>query len=137
MAKKDPEGSGKNQDNGKSQESGKERFLDKVLRPWKTQRVTLTRAGKKRAPLWRGKGPNQAAKGPEGVLSPQKRTIKELKTLLAIGKRDPERLAGIVSRMLHEEREQELNAKRAFERLVWEKAEQKRSRDEPSDNGQF
>ena len=133
MAKKDPQG------NGKDQGSGKERFLDRVLRPWKTQRVTLTRAGKKRAPIREGRGRQASAKGPE-TLSPRKRTIKELKTLLAIGKRDPERLAGIVSRLLHEDRERELNAKRAFERLVWEKAEQKgsgeESREEPPGNGQ-
>ena len=111
-------------------------FLDKLLRPWKRQRVTLTEAGRKQAPLRKGRARKKAApKKSEGrpPTTLRERQARELQTLAGIGRRDPERLAAIVSRMLMEAREQDETAKLEFERLVWEKAEQKGKREESRD----
>ena len=103
-----------------------EGFVDRLLRPWKAERVTLTRAGKKQAPLRKGKaGKKQAAPKKPAPTTPRQRNLREIQTLMAIGKRDPERLAGIISRMLQEMNLKDEEAKLRFERLIWEKAERK------------
>ena len=105
-------------------------FLGKVLRPWKTQQVTLTEAGKKQAPMRKGRaskkkgGPKKAKK--LGPLSTRERQVREIQTMVTIGKQDPERLARIISRMLQEAWETDEEAKLRFERLIWEKAEGKK-----------
>jgi hypothetical protein len=113
-------------------------LFDKLLRPWKSQRVTLTQAGKKQAPLRRGKPAKQKAKSApkeRPAHTPRQKQLRELQTLLTIGKRDPERLAAIISRLLHESRQQEESARLRFERLVWEKAESGGKEDEEPDAG--
>jgi len=103
-------------------------LFGKLLRPWKTQRVTLTKTGKKRAPLKKGrkpKKPAEAAQSKTAPATPREKTVKEIQMLLAIGKRDPQRLASIVSRMLASAQEQEEQARLRFEQLVWDKAESK------------
>jgi len=79
------------------------------------------------------KGKTSAQDTPPGPLPPKNRAIKELKTLLAIGKKDPERLAGIISKMLREDEEKDNEARLKFERLIWEKAEGKGSSDRKED----
>ena len=113
-------------------------LFEKLLRPWKSQRVTLTQAGKKQAPLRRGKSAKQkekAAPGERPASTPRQKQLRELQTLLTIGKRDPERLAAIISRLLHESRQREESAKLRFERMVWEKAEEGEKEDEERDAG--
>jgi hypothetical protein len=105
-------------------------FFGRIFRPRKKQRVTLTRPGAKQAPMRRGKAKTGQTAEKEAVPPPARKAVKELQTLLAIGRRDPERLAGIISRMLREEDEKNTQAKLKFERLIWEKAEGKKpSRD--------
>ena len=113
-------------------------LFEKLLRPWKSQRVTLTQAGKKQAPLRRGKPAKQkeeTAPRERPASTPRQRQLRELQTLLTIGKRDPERLAAIISRLLHESRQREESAKLRFERMVWEKAEEGEKEDEERDAG--
>ena len=105
-------------------------FLGKVFRSWKTQQVKLTEPGKKQAQMQKGrvskkkevskKSKNQAP------LSLRDRQVREIKTMINIGKQDPERLARIISRMLQEFEEKDEKAKLRFERLIWEKAEGKK-----------
>lgn len=125
-------GGTKDPQDSNSREDSRSGFIDRVLRPWKKQRVTMTRPGAKRASMRRGrtkppaKPEEEKAKGP----SPSsKRAVKELKTLLEIGKRDPERLAGIISRMLREDEEKQTQERLKFERLVWRKADGKKPED--------
>ncbi len=108
-------------DNSKGAPEG---FVNKLIRPWKKQRVSLTRAGEKVAPMRKGK----ASKQKQAESTPntaRQRQVRELKTLANIGKRDPERLAGIISRMLMEADMKDEEARLRFERLIWEKAEKR------------
>ncbi|MDA0746739.1 MAG: hypothetical protein O2954_09470 [bacterium] len=110
-------------------------FLDRFFRPWKTQRVSLTKADGKQAPLRKRKA---APKKAVAKAAPKKtvakavpktmreRQVQELKTLASIGKRDPERLAAIISRILNEAKEQDQEDQLKFERLIWEKAEKRK-----------
>lgn len=113
-------------------------FFASLFRPWTKHRVTLTRPGKKAAPLRKGKAPSAKGPAPKAggreaspATGPGKkprserheRQVRELKTLANIGRRNPERLAAIISRLLHEAQELEEDQKLKFERLVWEKAE--------------
>ena len=97
---------------GKRQSGG---LLGKFVRPWGKQRVSLTKAGKKQAPMRKGKAKKAKTR--------RERQIRELKTLAKIGKRDPERLAQMISRLLLEGMQKEAEDRVKFERLVWEKAE--------------
>ena len=107
--------------NGKGGSGG---FLGKFVRPWTKQRVTLTKAGKGQAPLRKGKARKAKKSGePAQPMTRRERQIKELKTLASIGKRDPERLAQMISRMLLEGMQKEEADRMKFERLIWEKAE--------------
>ena len=110
-----------------------EGFMSKLFRPWKSQQVTLTQAGKKQAPLRKGKASKKAASDKQekpAAPTARQRNVREIQTLINIGKRDPQRLAGIISRMLLTAHEQEEEARLKFERLVWEKAEKKGRTDE-------
>jgi hypothetical protein len=110
-------------------------FLGSFLRPLKKHRVTLTKAGKSLAPFRKGKskpkkGKKAPAKGkaksekkPLVLLSRRERQINELKTLASIGKRDPERLAAIITRMLMDEDEQADRERLKYERMLWKRAE--------------
>ena len=110
-------------------------FLGNFLRPLRKHRVTLTKAGKSLAPLRKGKakpkksqkapakGKTKPAKKPLALLSRRERQVNELKTLASIGKRDPERLAAIITRMLMDEDEQAERQRLKFERMVWKRAE--------------
>ena len=114
--------------NGKRQSGG---LLGKLVRPWGKQRVTLTKAGKNQAPMRKGK--TRKAKKSETSARPttrRERQINELKTLAKIGKRDPERLAQMISRMLLEGMQKEAADRVKFERLIWEKAEKLAERKE-------
>jgi hypothetical protein len=104
-------------------ENGKPKgFFGNFLRPIKKHSVTLTRVGKSLAPLKKGKA-KPAKKKPITLLSRRERLVNELKTLANIGKRDPERLAAIVTRMLMDEDEQNEQKRLKFERMVWKRAE--------------
>lgn len=118
----------------KDKKNGKpEGFLGSFLRPLKKHRVTLTKAGKSLAPLRKGKAkpkkdknaPAKKAKPAKkpALLSRRERQVNELKTLASIGKRDPERLAAIITRMLMDEDEKEERERLKFERMVWKRAE--------------
>lgn len=123
---------GKNR-KGKGRSDG---FLSKLVQPWKRkkQRVTLTKAGTKQAPMKKGKaGKKQGDSEPARPKSLRERQVQELKTLAKIGKRDPERLAVIISKMLQEAMAQDEDARLKFERLIWEKAEKHRSTRDPED----
>lgn len=120
--------------NGKDKgpESG---FFGSLFKPLKKHRVTLTKAGKSLAPLRKGKAAPkpakkakkakkaQAGKKPVTLPSRRDRQIKELKTLASIGRRDPERLAAIITRMLMDEDEVKERERLKFERMVWKRAE--------------
>ena len=100
--------------------------MDKLLRSWKAQRVTLTQAGKKQAPLRKGKSPGKQADSKKPApITPRQRNLREMQTLVAIGKRDPERLAGVVSPVLQGGRGEGGGGKMRFWRLLWEKAEKR------------
>ncbi len=99
-------------------------FVNKLIRPWKKQRISLTRAGKKVAPMRKGKASKKQEESTPNTA--RQRQIQELKTLANIGKRDPERLAGIISRMLMEADMKDEEARLRFERLIWEKAEKRK-----------
>ena len=98
------------------------------------QKVTLTEPGKKKAPLRKGKTAKKASKktvkktakkAASEPLSSKKRQARELYTMYQIGSKDPERLARIISRMLHEATIQDEQNQLKFERLLWEKAEKR------------
>lgn len=118
---------------GKQPEGG---FLNHFLRPLKKHRVTLTRAGKSLAPMRKGKAaPKKGKKAKAGkakasskkkpieLPTRRERQVNELKTLANIGKRDPERLAAIITRMLMDEDEIKERERLKFERMVWKRAE--------------
>ena len=110
--------------------NGSPGFFDKMFRPLKKQRLTLTKAGKGQAVLRKGKS-RKAGKKAQAVekarpSTAREKQVKELKMLANIGKRDPERLAGIISRMLTEGQMKDEEDRQRFERLVWEKAEKKK-----------
>ncbi len=108
-------------------------FLGSFLRPFNKHRVTLTKAGKSLASLRKGKPKNskkapakekaKPAKKPMALLTRRERQVNELKTLASIGKRDPERLAAIITRMLMDEDEQAERERLKYERMVWKRAE--------------
>jgi len=101
-------------------------LMDKLLRPWKTQRVTLTQPGKQQAPMRKGKAPaKKKAVKKAKPLTVRERQVKELQSLANIGKQNPERLAQIISRMLQEATLQDEEDKLRFERLVWQKVDKR------------
>ena len=123
------------EDNGKGKQP-LEGFFRSILRPLKKHSVTLTRAGKSLAPLRKGKAVSKKAKKakqtrakaepkkkPVQLMSRRERQVNELKTLANIGKRDPERLAQIITRMLMDEDEMKERERLRFERMVWKRAE--------------
>jgi len=114
---------------GKDPEGG---FFNNILRPLKKHRVTLTKAGKSVAPMRKGKAAakkakkgkaKKAKKKPIALASRRERQVNELKTLANIGKRDPQRLADIITRMLMDEDEMKERERLKFERMVWRRAE--------------
>ncbi len=56
----------------------------------------------------------------------KERQVNELKTMYGIGKRDPERLAQIISSMLQEAMMQEEEERLRFEQLLWDKVDKKK-----------
>ena len=115
------------EEKGSDKEEG---FFDRI----KKHRVTLTQVGKSLAPLRKTKTENTTKKAkPKAKASSQKRSmslptrrerqVNELKTLANIGRRDPERLAAIISRMLLDEDEQDERERLKFERMLWKRAE--------------
>ena len=117
--------------------NGSPSFFDKMFRPLKKQRLTLTKAGKGQAVLRKGK-PKKAGKKAQALekarpSTAREKQVKELKMLASIGKRDPERLAGIISRMLMEGQMRDEEDRQRFERLVWQKAEKKKPATEAED----
>ena len=118
---------------GKPPEGG---FFNSILRPLKKHRVTLTRAGKSLAPMRKRKAtskPLKKAKKPKAkaagskkaipFLTRHERTVNELKTLARIGRRDPERLAAIITRMLMDEDELKERARQKYQNMLWKRAE--------------
>lgn len=116
-------------------------FLDRI----KKHRVTLTRVGKSLAPQRKrkvekttkkvkAKAKASSKKRPMSLPTRRERQVNELKTLANIGRRDPERLAAIISRMLLDEDEQDERKRLKFERMLWKRAErrQKPPEEEPS-----
>ena len=128
---------------GKTPEGG---FFNSIFRPLKKHRVTLTRVGKSLAPLRKSKTGTKSAKKTKKakgkartkkkeitLLSRHDRQVNELKTLANIGRRDPERLAAIITRMLMDEAEMKQRERRKFERMVLKRAEKYgQHSDEPS-----
>lgn len=126
---------------GKTPEGG---FFDSILRPLKKHRVTLTRVGKSLAPHRKGKAASKLAKKTKKprakaaepkkkaitLLTRHERQVNELKTLASIGRRDPERLAAIITRMLMDEDEQKERERLKFEGMLLRRAEK---HDQPSD----
>ena len=111
---------------GKRRKSNSNGLLDKLFRPWKTSRVTLTQPGKKQAPMRKGKRAEKTVKKVRKIAAPlsaKERQTKELKTMYRIGKQNPERLAQIISSMLAEAFMNEQDSKLKFERLLWEKVD--------------
>ncbi|MEE2754573.1 MAG: hypothetical protein VX910_11370 [Candidatus Latescibacterota bacterium] len=110
-------------------------FFDRI----KKHRVTLTQAGKSLAPLRKRKTEKTAKKAKKRKVKPKakacakkrpmslptrrERQVNELKTLANIGRRDPKRLAAIISRMLLDEDEQNERERLKFERMLWRRAE--------------
>ena len=107
-------------------------FFDRI----KKHRVTLTQAGKSLAPLRKRKTEKPTKKGkaklkakasakkrPMLLPTRRERQVNELKTLANIGRRDPERLAAIITRMLMDEAEQNERERVKFERMLWKRAE--------------
>ena len=107
-------------------------LIGKFLQPWKSQRVSLTKAGKNLAPL-RKKSTKKTAKKVEKPLSSRERQAKEIQTMVKIGQQNPERLARIIAGMLQEIRIQEENEKLKFERLIWDKVENPRNDPDPEE----
>lgn len=119
---------------GKTPEGG---FFDSILRPLKKHRVTLTRAGKSLAPMRKRKATSKSlkkAKKPKAkaagskkkaitLLTRHERTVNELKALASIGRRDPERLAAIITRMLMDEDEMKERARQKYQNMLWKRAE--------------
>ena len=119
---------------GKRRKSNSNGLLNKLLRPWKTSRVTLTQPGKKQAPMRKGKKKTvKKVKKIAAPLSAKEKQVKELQTMFRIGKQDPERLAQIISSMLAEAFMEEQDSKLKFERLLWEKVEKGNVEGESSD----
>ena len=99
--------------------------------------MTLTQIGKRavdgKARVKKTKKPRKTKKGKKAVAkktasapaTARERQVSELKTLAKIGRRDPERLASIISKMLLDDEEQERDERLRFERLIWEKAEKR------------
>jgi hypothetical protein len=115
-------------------------FFDRMFRPLKKHKVTLTKAGKQ-APLRKGKPRKPSEKKAQAAEKARPKTgrerqLKELKLLANIGKQDPERLAGIISRMLLDGQEKEEAERLKFERLIWEKAEKKKPDPGPPESGE-
>jgi hypothetical protein len=120
-------------------------FFSNLFRPLRKHRVTLTRPRQgaargqkpKAAGPAKGKAKANAAKPATSPKPPtaHDRQVKELKTLARIGRQDPERLAGIISKMLLGAQEEEERAKLKFERLVWERAERKARRQKTENGG--
>lgn len=115
-------------------------FFGNLMRPWIKQRVTLTKPGKGVAPVkGRAKKAKKAAKKAKPAKkkvaqakklpTKKERQVNELKMLAKIGRRDPERLASIITKMLLEEEQQTQEDRRRFERLVWENAEKHDKKD--------
>jgi hypothetical protein len=105
-------------------------FFDRMFRPLKKQRVTLTKAGKGQAPLRKGKAARKAGRKAQAAekarpMTAREKQVRELKMLANIGKQDPERLAGIISRMLLEGQRKDEADRQMFERLIWEKIEKR------------
>ena len=105
---------------GKSPEGG---FFDSILRPLKKHRVTLTRAGKSLAPMRKRKATSKSLKKAITLLTRHERTVNELKALASIGRRDPERLAAIITRMLMDEDEMKERARQKYQNMLWKRAE--------------
>lgn len=108
-------------------------FFDRMFRPLKKQQVTLTKAGKGQAPLRKGKTGQKAGRKAQAAekarpMTAREKQVRELKMLANIGKQDPERLAGIISRMLLEGQRKEEADRQQFERLIWEKIEKRQGR---------
>ena len=113
-------------------------FFNRMFRPSKKQRVTLTKAGKGQAPLRKGKARKPSTKRAQAAemarpMTGREKQVKELKLLANIGKQDPERLAGIISKMLLDGEQKEEADRLRFERLIWEKAEKKRPASDPAE----
>lgn len=102
-------------------------LMERLLAP--LQRITLTEPGKKQAPMRKGQPVKKTAAKPAPpvklpvVLTARTRQARELKTMYDIGKKDPERLARIISRMLHDASLKNEAAQLKYERLIWEKAD--------------
>ena len=119
---------------GKRRKSNSNGLLDKLFRPWKTNRVTLTPPGEKQAPMRKGKKKTvKKVKKIAAPLSVKEKQAKELQAMYRIGKQDPERLAQIISSMLAEAFMEEQDSKLKFERLLWEKVEKGNGQAESSD----
>ena len=114
-------------------------FFDRI----KKHRVTLTQAGKSLAPLRKRKTEKTAKKAkakakacakkrPMSLPTRRERQVNELKTLANIGRRDPERLAAIITRMLMDEAEQNERERLKFERMLWKRVEK---HEKPSEEG--
>lgn len=96
--------------------------MERLLAP--LQRVTLTEAGKQQAQMRKGQPVKKAvAKAKAPPLTSHTRQARELKTMYDIGVKDPERLARIISRMLHDASTKDEAAQLKYERLIWEKAD--------------
>ena len=105
-------------------------FMDKLMKPLKKQKVTLTKAGQSQAPMKKGKVVKKKKATPAAPKTFREKQVQELKTLADIGKKNPERLAGIISKILQEAQDKDDDAKLKFERLIWEKAEQRKPKRE-------
>ena len=104
------------EDKRRKPEQPPEGFFTNIFRPWKRQRVTLTPLGKRSAPAGKTRAkkgkkaaakvkgkkarkasPRKAKKAAAAPTTARERQVNELKTLAKIGRRDPERLASIIS----------------------------------------
>ena len=105
-------------------------LIGKFMQSLKSHRVTLTKAGKNLAPLRKGKSTKKAPREVSKPLTRRERQAKEIQTMVKIGQQDPERLARIIAGMLQEIRHQEEDAKLKFERIVWDKVENPKPRED-------
>jgi hypothetical protein len=101
-------------------------LMDKLMKPLKKQQVTLTKPGKTQAPMKKGKAVAKKRVTPAPPKTMREKQVQELKTLASIGKKNPERLAMIISKILQEAQDKDEDARLKFERLIWEKAEQRK-----------
>ena len=113
-----------------SKKKSRSGFMDKLMKPLKKQKVTLTKAGQSQAPMKKGKVVKKKKATPTPPKTFREKQVQELKTLADIGKKNPERLAGIISNILQEAQDKDDDAKLKFERLIWEKAEQRKPKRE-------